>query len=69
MVPLPRGSVLAVLGGFGSGKSTLLAALPGLNPATGWLGPGAGAEPEEYWSEVHATPSPAPWTESGRAGG
>lgn len=54
-VPLPGGSVLAVLGGAGSGKSTLLAALPGLNPAAGWLAPDAGTEPEAYWSGVHAS--------------
>jgi S-DNA-T family DNA segregation ATPase FtsK/SpoIIIE len=54
-VPLPRGGVLAVLGGPASGKSSLLAALPGLNPsAGGWLVPGLGADPEQYWSQAHA---------------
>jgi S-DNA-T family DNA segregation ATPase FtsK/SpoIIIE len=47
--------VLAVLGGTASGKSSLLAALPGLNPsAGGWLVPGLGADPEQYWSQTHA---------------
>ncbi|WP_427130201.1 FtsK/SpoIIIE domain-containing protein [Pseudarthrobacter sp. S9] len=54
-VPLPGGSVLAVLGGPASGKGTLLAALPGLNPAGDWLAPGAGTDPEQYWSEAHAS--------------
>ncbi|MCU1547518.1 MAG: hypothetical protein JWO29_469 [Arthrobacter sp.] len=55
-VPVPAGCVLAVLGGPASGKSSLLAALPGLNPsAGGWLVPGPGTDPEQYWSEAHAS--------------
>ena len=50
-VPLPGGSVLAVLGGPASGKSTLLAALPGLNPSSrDWLAPGLGTDPATFWA-------------------
>lgn len=53
-LPLPPGTVLAVLGGPGAGKSSLLRALPGLNPVLEWLRPGPGARPEDYWSAVLA---------------
>ena len=53
-LPLPPGTVLAVLGGPGAGKTSLLRALPGLNPAVEWLRPGPGARPEDYWSAVLA---------------
>jgi S-DNA-T family DNA segregation ATPase FtsK/SpoIIIE len=52
-VPLPGGSVLAVLGGPASGKSTLLAALPGLNPSSrDWLAPGPGSDPAQFWADT-----------------
>jgi S-DNA-T family DNA segregation ATPase FtsK/SpoIIIE len=54
-IPLPGGCVVAALGGPASGKSSLLAALPGLNlSAGGWLAPGVGTDPEQYWSDAHA---------------
>ncbi len=51
---LPRGSVLAVLGGSGSGKTSLLRALPLLNPARTWLTRRPGSGQEEFWSGVQA---------------
>lgn len=54
-VPLPGGSVLAVLGGPASGKSTLLAVLPGLNPSSrDWLAPGPGSDPAMFWADTLA---------------
>ena len=52
-VPLPPGAVLAVLGGHASGKTSLLAALPGLNPAAGWLRGPAARDPERWWAGTH----------------
>lgn len=57
-VRLPRGGVVAVLGGSGSGKSAFLTAIAQLNPAVNWLSPAlaapgeAGADREEFWSRV-----------------
>ncbi|QDY91796.1 FHA domain-containing protein [Arthrobacter sp. UKPF54-2] len=53
-VPVPPGSVVAVLGGPGSGKSSLLHALPQLNPSRIWLQPAAEAGREGYWPGVQA---------------
>ena len=53
-VPVPPGSVVAVLGGPGSGKSTLLRALPRLNPSRTWLRPAAGSGREGYWPGIQA---------------
>lgn len=53
-VQLPSAGVLAILGAPESGKSTALSALPGLNPALRWLRPPAGADPDAYWSRIHA---------------
>jgi S-DNA-T family DNA segregation ATPase FtsK/SpoIIIE len=53
-VRLPQGSVLAVLGSAGSGKSSFLASLPALNPfVAGWLHPGPGSNPGDFWAAVH----------------
>lgn len=66
-VRLPRGGVLAVLGGPDSGKSAFLTAIAPLNNAVSWVVPGltpgtgealpgcngpAGAKREEFWSKV-----------------
>jgi S-DNA-T family DNA segregation ATPase FtsK/SpoIIIE len=51
---LPRGSVLAVLGGAGSGKSSFLTSLPALNASvSGWLWPGPGRNAADFWLDVH----------------
>ena len=52
-IELPRGAVLAVLGGHASGKSSLLRALPGLNPAVSWVQAPAATDPERHWSRTH----------------
>jgi S-DNA-T family DNA segregation ATPase FtsK/SpoIIIE len=53
-VRLPGGAVLAVLGSAGSGKSSFLASLPALNPfVAGWLHPGPGSNPGDFWAAVH----------------
>lgn len=52
-IELPRGAVLAVLGGHVSGKSSLLRALPGLNPAVSWMQAPAATDPERHWSRTH----------------
>jgi S-DNA-T family DNA segregation ATPase FtsK/SpoIIIE len=52
---LPKGGVLAVLGGPAAGKSTFLEALPQLNPGqASWLSPGEEADAGLYWSNLAA---------------
>jgi S-DNA-T family DNA segregation ATPase FtsK/SpoIIIE len=54
-VPLPKGGVLAVLGGPSAGKSSFLQALPEMNPGeAAWLSPGQEADPGSYWSSLAA---------------
>jgi len=52
-IPVPPGSVTAVLGGPGSGKSALLRTLPRLNQSRAWLRPASDSGREDYWSGVH----------------
>lgn len=51
-ISFASGAALAILGGHASGKSSLLSALPGLNPAAGFLRPPT-ADPERFWSDTH----------------
>jgi S-DNA-T family DNA segregation ATPase FtsK/SpoIIIE len=51
-IHLPRGAVLAVLGGHASGKSSLLRALPGLNPEVSWVHAPPVTDPERHWSRT-----------------
>lgn len=52
---LPKGGVLAVLGGPSAGKSTFLRALPEMNPReASWLIPGQEADAGSYWSSLAA---------------
>jgi S-DNA-T family DNA segregation ATPase FtsK/SpoIIIE len=52
-VRVPRGAVLAVLGGASSGKSAFLRLLTRIEPDAGpWLKPGPETEPSAYWPEV-----------------
>ena len=52
---LPKGGILAVLGGPSAGKSTFLQALPEMNPGEAvWLRPGREADADSYWSGLAA---------------
>jgi S-DNA-T family DNA segregation ATPase FtsK/SpoIIIE len=52
-VGVPRGAVLAVLGGASSGKSSFLRLLTRIKPDAGpWLRPEPETEPSAYWSEA-----------------
>lgn len=52
---LPKGGVLAVLGGPSAGKSTFLQALPEMNPGeAAWLCPERDADLGSYWSSLAA---------------
>jgi S-DNA-T family DNA segregation ATPase FtsK/SpoIIIE len=52
-VRVPRGAVLAVLGGPSSGKSSFLRLLTRIKPDAGpWLKPEPETEPSAFWSEV-----------------
>jgi S-DNA-T family DNA segregation ATPase FtsK/SpoIIIE len=54
-VPIPGGSVLAVLGGPSSGKTSLMDALPHLNPHVHeWRRADRDTDPNSYWSRVAA---------------
>lgn len=52
---LPKGGILAVLGGPSAGKSTFLQALPEMNHGEAvWLSPGREADADSYWSGLAA---------------
>lgn len=52
---LPKGGILAVLGGPSAGKSTFLQALPEMNPGEAvWLRPGREGDADSYWSGLAA---------------